>query len=220
MLFKEKLYSVIAAFLAIFVLINLTKFGVASLSLKIIVIASMGASTFLIFVTPHSPMAQPWAVIGGHVVSAFTGVACAHLVSDVSLATALAVALSITGMYCLKCLHPPSAATAMIAVLGGQEIHHLGWQFCYEIVALNSVTIVLLGVLINRYLLKRRYPLMHSHHQHHQAVTAPSFPKLTEADFKWALDQMDGALDITEEDLVDVYEFAAEHAKQKGSKRS
>jgi CBS-domain-containing membrane protein len=209
---KEKILSIIASFLAIFTLISLTQFEASSLSLNLTVLASMGASTFLIFVTPHSPMAQPWPVFGGHLISAFIGVACAYSLNNIPLATALAVCLSIAGMYALKCLHPPSAATAMIAVLSGSEAHLLGWRFCYEVVAINAGAIVLLGLLINRYLLKRRYPLMHT--QHHQQLTSPEFPKLTEDDFKWALNQMDGVLDVTEEDLVDVYEFAAEHAKQ------
>ena len=106
----------------------------------------------------------------------------------------------------------------MIAVLGGTQNHTLNWQFCYEVVMINAVMIAALGVMINRYVLRKRYPLLHTHHQHHQAVTktpAPTFPTLTEENFKWAISQMDGMIDVTEEDLVDLYEFAAEHAKTK-----
>jgi len=181
----------------------------------------MGASTFLIFVTPHSPMAQPWPIIGGHLTSAFIGIVCAHWVANPSLAAATAVALSITGMHLLKCPHPPSAATAMIAVLGNTQIHTINWQFCYEVALVNAVTITLLGILINRYILGKRYPTLHYHHPHHQYFSERpehEFPKLTEEDFKWAIGKIDGIVDITEEDLVDLYEFATEHAQKNHKK--
>jgi len=215
MLNQEKILSILGAFIAIFLLASLTQFGVENYSLNLMLIASMGASTFLIFVTPHSPMAQPWSVVGGHLTSAFIGVVCAHWIGNPALATAAAVALSITGMHALKCLHPPSAATAMIAVLSNTQSHALNWQFCYEVVMVNAVLIAALGILINRYLLRKRYPMMHTHHQHHQeAIKAPApvFPALNEDNFKWAISQMDGIIDVTEEDLVDLYEFAVEHA--------
>ena len=218
MLNQEKSLSILGAFIAVFLLASLTQLGIENYSLNLMLIASMGASTFLIFVTPHSPMAQPWPVIGGHLTSAFIGVACAHWIVSPALAAATAVALSITGMHLLKCLHPPSAATAMIAVLGNTPTHTLNWQFCYEVVMINALIIAVLGILINRYVLRKRYPMLHSHHQHHQEVTkvpTPKFPALTEENFKWAVSQMDGMIDVTEEDLVDLYEFAAEHAQIK-----
>lgn len=33
-------------------------------------------------------------------------------------------------------------------------------------------------------------------------------------DFGWALGRMDGVIDVSREDLVDLYEFAVEHAQQ------
>jgi CBS domain-containing membrane protein len=103
----------------------------------------------------------------------------------------------------------------MIAVLSNTQSHALNWQFCYEVVLVNAVLIAAFGILINRYLLRKRYPMMHTHHQHHQETIkapAPTFPALNEDNFKWAISQMDGIIDVTEEDLVDLYEFAVEHA--------
>ena len=56
----------------------------------------------------------------------------------------------------------------MIAVLGGPEVHALGWQFCYEIVAINAGTMLVLAVLLNALIPGRRYPMFHSHHPHHE----------------------------------------------------
>lgn len=214
----EKIYASLAAFIAILILVKVVNIAAFGGTFSLLVLGSMGASAFLLFVIPHSPMSQPWAVIGGHFVSSVIGVACAHWLSSPALATATAVALSIYAMHSLQCLHPPSAATTMIAVLGGPEIYGMGWQFCYEVVVVNAGTMVLLSLLINNLIPGRRYPLQHSHHPHHADFSQTNlqpYPQLNEADYAWALTQIDGVIDVTSEDLVDLYEFAAEHAKNR-----
>lgn len=217
---REILLSSLASFIAIFILVTVVHYASLNLTTSLLVLASMGASTILIFVIPHSPMSQPWPVIGGHLLSSIIGVGCAQWIPDPALATASAVALSILCMHTLQCLHPPSAATAMIAVLGGPAIYAMSWQFCYEVVVINAGTMVILSIIINDMILKRRYPLAHSHHTHHSQFSSSNYkpyPDLSEEDFKWALTQLDGTVDVSIEDLVDLYEFSAEHAKAKKS---
>lgn len=215
---KEKMVSSLGAFGAILLLTIFIHKLSADTSLPILVLASMGASTFLLFVAPHSPMAQPWPVLGGHLLSAAVGVACAHWIGQPELAAATAVGVSVLGMHILRCLHPPSAATALIAVLGGTEIHALGWSFCYEVVGVNALVLVALAIVINTLIADRRYPMLHSHHPHHTQYAQtphPAFADLDEQDFRWALEKIDGFIDISEEDLIDLYEFAVEHAQQR-----
>ncbi|RYF58912.1 MAG: hypothetical protein EOO29_49570, partial [Comamonadaceae bacterium] len=45
-------------------------------------IAPLGASAVLVFALPASPLAQPWAVLGGNTVSALVGIACARWLPD------------------------------------------------------------------------------------------------------------------------------------------
>jgi CBS domain-containing membrane protein len=161
-------------------------------------------------------MAQPWPMFGGHLLASFIGVLCAQTIAQPALATATAVGLAIFCMYWLRCLHPPSAATAMIAVLGGPQVHALGWSFCYEVVAINAGILLLLAFIFNNLVPGRRYPLRHSHHPHHVQFaqqTHPAALHLDEADFEAALARMDGVIDVTSEDLVDIYEFAVENAE-------
>src|SRR6218665_1967849 len=42
--------------------------------------APMGASAVLLFAVPSSPLAQPWSIVGGNLVSAVIGVSCAMLI--------------------------------------------------------------------------------------------------------------------------------------------
>lgn len=80
--------------------------------------ASLGASALLVFALPGSPMAQPWAVIAGNTLSALVGISCFHLIDQSIFALPAAAALSILGMFVLRCLHPPAAAVSLIVVLG------------------------------------------------------------------------------------------------------
>jgi len=215
---REKLISSLASFVAILILVVVMHYFSIGVSFSLLILASMGASAFLLFVVPHSPMAQPWPVVGGHLLSAIIGVACAKWIPNIAVATATAVAISIFIMHFLNCLHPPSAATAMIAVLGGAEVHAIGWQFCYEVVAINVGMMTLLSLVINNLIPGRRYPLLHSHHPHHalyKETEHTEFAELKEDDFIWALGQLDGIIDVSAEDLVDIYEFAVEHAQSR-----
>lgn len=67
------------------------------------------------FVRLQSPLGQPRNLVGGHLVSAFIGVACAQAVPSVWVASALAVALAVVAMEFLGVTHPPGGATALIA---------------------------------------------------------------------------------------------------------
>lgn len=71
------------------------------------IVAPMGASAVLLFAAPASPLAQPWSVVGGNIISSLIGVAAARLIPDTAVAAACAVAVAIVVMCALRCLHPP-----------------------------------------------------------------------------------------------------------------
>ncbi|MDP2795043.1 MAG: HPP family protein [Sulfurisoma sp.] len=122
------------------------------------VVASIGASAVILFVLPGSPFAQPWAVVGGYLVAAAAGVLAASWVPGVVPALALAIGLTILGMLALRCLHPPGGAVALYAVLGGEPVRALGWQFLLTPVLVNALLLVAVALLVNNLLPGRRYP--------------------------------------------------------------
>jgi CBS domain-containing membrane protein len=125
------------------------------------VIASVGASAVILFVLPHSPFAQPWAVVGGYLVSAAAGVFAAKVLPAPEYlphALALAIGLTILGQLALRCLHPPGGAVALFAVLGGDAVRALGWQLLLTPILLNAVLLVGMALLINNFLPGRHYP--------------------------------------------------------------
>ncbi|BBJ23479.1 hypothetical protein W01_14060 [Candidatus Nitrotoga sp. AM1P] len=46
----------------------------------------------------------------------------------------------------------------------------------------------------------------------------PKHVPLAQTDIEWALTQMDGVIDVSEEDLVEIYELAVKHARNRDSK--
>ncbi|MCC6301317.1 MAG: HPP family protein [Gammaproteobacteria bacterium] len=178
-------------------------------------LASMGASVFLLFVVPHSPMTQPGPVITGQLVSALAGLACAHLIDDPVIAGACSVGAAILGMELLRSLHPPGAATALAVGMSGTQLHGAVWPFLGYAVLGNILILLALAYLINNLLLGRRYPIGKSHHPHHEAFDkheTGDLLQLTDPDIEWALGHMDGIVDVSKEDLIDIYELAIEHA--------
>ncbi|HEV7318661.1 MAG TPA: HPP family protein [Ensifer sp.] len=122
-----------------------------------LLIAPMGASAVLLFAAPSSPLAQPWSLVGGNIVSSLIGVTVALMIQDPVVAAAVAVGLAIAVMLLLGCLHPPSGAVALTAVLGGPAIHEAGYWFVLSPVAVNSVVILLIALAFNN-AMGRRYP--------------------------------------------------------------
>ena len=168
-----------------------------------LLVAPMGASAVLLFGVPASPLAQPWSIIGGNLVSATVGVACASLISDPVAAAALAVGVAIAAMFALRCVHPPSGAVALTAVLGGPAIHALGFRFVLEPILIQSAA--LLGAaLVYHAVTGHRYP-----HATRAAPAAPQAPVsgngITRADLEAVLNRRGELLDIDPDDLETLF---------------
>lgn len=113
-----------------------------------IVLASTGASAMLIFGIPHSPVSQPWPIVGGHAISAFIGVTAYYLVPNSVVAASVAIALAMLAMHYTKSMHPPGGATAVTAVIGGTAVHELGYLFIVIPVFVNSIILLSIAMAV------------------------------------------------------------------------
>lgn len=155
---SEIIWSWIGAFLGIAT--------VALISYKILedkgltmIIGSFGASAVLIYGAIKSPLAQPRNLLGGHVFSAVIGVTSYQLLhSHIWLASAVAVATAIAFMHATKTLHPPGGATALIAVIGGESVHSLGYLYAVIPTAVGASIMLIVALLVNNIPRNRRYP--------------------------------------------------------------
>ena len=163
-------------------------------------VAPMGASAVLVFAVPGSPMAQPWAVIGGNTLGALAGIACVHLLGVSDWSAACAVALGIAAMFALRCLHPPGGASALLMVLAG--VHDP--LFALSPVMSNCVLLACAGVLYNT-LTGRRYP--RGQRRAREAASSPA-QALMQADVDTALARYNQVLDVSPDDLRELLQHA------------
>jgi len=177
-----------------------------------LVVASMGAGAVLLFAVPHGALAQPWAATGGHLLSAIVGVTCAQQIDDIWLAASVAVGLAVLVMHYARCLHPPGGATALVAVIGGEDIHALGYGYVLEPVMLNALTLFLVALLFNNLISSRRYPVAWTKVPEPKArITASG---IRAEHVRAAMDEMDLVEDISEEDLLRIIAKAEAHASR------
>lgn len=216
----EKWISALGALIGISVVYQLTHWcfpgGFGNHAGGAILLASMGASAVLVFAVPHGALSQPWAVIAGHLVSAFIGVSCQLMFPEQAWTGALAVGLAVGAMHYLRCIHPPGGATALAAVIGGSDVHALGYHYLLTPVAINVAAILLAGVAFNACFAWRRYPV-HLHRRRQQTVSMPSSQRhvdLTQEDFHAAIGQLNSFVDITDENLTELLELAKQHAER------
>lgn len=154
----EILWSWIGAFLGIAVVAFVHFNGLEETDL-VMIIGSFGASAVLIYGAVKSPLAQPRNLLGGHVFSAIIGVACFQLFeSHLWLASSVAVATAIAFMHFTKTLHPPGGATALIAVIGSDRIHALGYSYAIVPAGLGAAIMLIVALLVNNIPQNRRYP--------------------------------------------------------------
>jgi CBS domain-containing membrane protein len=183
-------------------------------------IAPMGASAVLLYMVPASPLAQPWAVWGGNVVSALVGVACHHWLGGGGAVAALACGLATWSMMTLRCLHPPGGAVALMSVLGGPAIDQLGFAFVLSPVVLNVSLMVVLALLFHN-VTGRAYP----HHpaagaqSHGTSDPVPSHRGHLREDVEAALASFGTVLDVDREDLEELLvrvQLRAQHRRWNG----
>jgi CBS domain-containing membrane protein len=165
-----------------------------------LLVAPMGASAVLLFAVPASPLAQPWSIIGGNMVSAIIGVACATWITNPIDAAPIAVALSIGAMFVFRCVHPPSGAVALTAVLGGPAVHALGFGFVFAPIAAQSFALLAVAIVFHAST-GHRYPHAARSARHPGAGSPAASPGFTREDLKEVLGRRNELLDIDRADL-------------------
>ncbi|MGB5885455.1 MAG: HPP family protein [Acinetobacter venetianus] len=177
-------------------------------------IAPMGASSVLLFAVPNSPLAQPWNVIIGNILAGVIGVTCTQLLADSTTAFSLAVGFAIFMMMTTDSLHPPSGAVAITAVLGGDAVHRLGFNFILYPVLLNSILLLVFAVFFNR-LIGRHYPLTAHLNERSKDPTPTQKVSIQPKDIEYALDHHTELLDISQYDLEKIILQAQVHANER-----
>lgn len=96
----------------------------------------------------------------------------------------------------------------MAAVIGGSQIHALGFQYVLAPVAINVVIILFVAFLFNILFKWRRYPAFLAAMEAREDQVVDVYDPIDHADLVYALSQIDSYIDVTEEDLLQIYKLA------------
>ena len=174
-------------------------------------IASVGASSVLVFALPASPLAQPWPVFCGSMFSAVVGLGVGQLVPIPELACALAVGLAIAGMSATRCLHPPGGACALLGALASH-----GWFALLLPLSLNLLGLLAIGWLYNN---------LTGHSWPHRMASVPSRPlqgwiaNYETEDLDAVLEEWDEVLDVSRDDLDALFRAVERRAQRRARQR-
>jgi len=122
--------------------------------------ASFGSSVVVVFGYPDNEFAQPKNVLFGHLLCALVGIIFVILFkisqdrSIFFLAIGIAVGISVMLMMAFKITHPPAGGNAIVVMLAQDS-----FQFLIFPIMVGAVTIIIGGVIYNRFILKKKYPL-------------------------------------------------------------
>jgi CBS-domain-containing membrane protein len=115
---------------------------------------SFGSTSLIVLVFYDSEFAQPTNIFFGHLLAIIIGILFNEFIGMSYLTLGLSVGCAVTLMMYFKIIHPPAAANPLIALFADVSLSYIVFP-----VIIGSILIIVLSVVINRYLLKRNYPL-------------------------------------------------------------
>ena len=122
--------------------------------------ASFGSSVVVVFGYPNNEFAQPKNVILGHLLCTLVGiifVTMFKITQDRSvffLALGLAIGISVMLMMAFKITHPPAGGNTIVVMIAQDS-----FQFLIFPIMVGAITVVIGGIIYNRFILKKNYPL-------------------------------------------------------------
>ena len=176
-------------------------------------LAPLGASSVILFALPHSPLAQPWSLVGGLLISAVIGYFCGLWIEPAFLAAPVALGVTIWITAWLRCIHPPGGAMAVVFALATQQ-HPVSLATA----GLNALAALVAVLVVNNLIPGRRYPQCIPAAAQQANLPRPR-SSIRHDDLKKALEELDTYLDISEDDLIQIYDLSTAHAHQRHDRR-
>ena len=114
---------------------------------------SFGATVFIVFVLYNLETAQPKNIFFGHLISVLVGIIFNEAIGFSFYSLGLSVGLAVTLMVYLKVMHPPAASNPLVVLFSDVSFEYILFP-----VVLGSLIIIIMGIFINKIILKRKYP--------------------------------------------------------------
>ena len=151
---KEIIQSFLAGFYS-FITIGILTLLTYKTDLGVFLIASFGSSMVVLYGYPESPFAQPKNVFFGHVLTSVVGMFFLYFLPiPLYIVLPIAVGTGVALMMLFNVTHPPAGGNPIIIIVGSVSVEYL-----LSPVILGSAIIVIFGLVINRLILKKKYPI-------------------------------------------------------------
>ena len=123
--------------------------------LGVFLIASFGSSMVLLYGYPENPFAQPKNIFFGHLLTSVVGIVFLFFTAvPTFIIIPLAVGLGVSLMMLFKVSHPPAGGNPIIIIVGSVSIDYL-----VSPIIIGSIIIIVFGIVLNRLILKKKYPI-------------------------------------------------------------
>ena len=117
-------------------------------------IASFGSSMVLLYGYPESPFAQPKNIFFGHLLTAFIGIIVLKFIPlPIYITIPLATGFGVCFMILLNVTHPPAGGNPIIVIIGS-----VAFEYLISPIILGSIIVLVFGVVLNKFVLKKKYP--------------------------------------------------------------
>ena len=125
-------------------------------ALGLFIAASFGSSMVLLFGFPESPFAQPKNVFFGHLVTTLVGLLFLNFIPlPLYIIIPFAVGFGVGFMILLNVTHPPAGGNPIIVIIGS-----VSFDYIFSPVITGSIIIIIFAIIINRFILKKSYPIL------------------------------------------------------------
>ena len=123
--------------------------------LGVFLIASFGSSMVLLYGYPENPFAQPKNIFFGHLLTSVVGIVFLFFTAlPTFIVIPLAVGLGVSLMILFKVTHPPAGGNPIIIIIGSVSIDYL-----ISPIITGLIIIIVFGIVLNRLILKKKYPI-------------------------------------------------------------
>ena len=108
----------------------------------------------LLYGYPESPFAQPKNVFFGHLLTSFVGIIILMFIPlPIFITIPIAVGLGVGFMILFNVTHPPAGGNPIIVIMGS-----VSFDYLFSPVITGSIIILIFAIILNRLILRKKYP--------------------------------------------------------------
>ena len=150
----KKNFDPIIAGISAAIVIGVLAFLTERTSAGVWIMFSFGATVLILFAAHKAETAQPKNIFFGHLISIIVGILFNEIMGFSFYSLGLAVGTAVCLMMYFKVIHPPAASNPLVAIFADVSFEYIIFP-----VVVGSISIVLMGIFINKIILKRKYPV-------------------------------------------------------------